>query len=119
MVGHVCLSECYTFFMTSYNKLVRDLIPEKLDRKGVPYEQRVASDEEYKRELIKKLQEEVAEFVEAPSLESSIEELADVLEVVDALKTVPAFASVEAVQKKKRDEVGGFTKRLILKGEKG
>ena len=105
--------------MVSYNKLVRDLIPEKLDRKGVPYEQRVASDEEYKRELIKKLQEEVAEFVEAQSPASSIEELADVLEVVDALRALPDYADVEAVQKKKRDEVGSFAKRLILKGEKG
>ena len=42
-----------------------------------------------------------------------------VVEVVDTLKTLPEFASVEAMQKKKRDEVGGFAKRLILKGEKG
>ena len=105
--------------MTSYNKLVRDLIPEKLDRKGVSYEQRVASDTEYKVELIKKLQEEVAEFAAAENLEASIEELADVLEVVDALRARPEYATVDAVQKKKRDEVGGFAKRLILKGEKG
>lgn len=45
--------------MTSYNKLVRDKIPEILDKKGISYEKRIASLEEYKSELIKKLGEEV------------------------------------------------------------
>ena len=60
-----------------YNKLVRDKIPEILDKKGVSYEKRIASDEEYKIELVKKLEEEVAEFKEA----LSSDELADVMEV--------------------------------------
>ena len=47
--------------MESYNKLVRDKIPEILDEKGITYEKRTASPEEYKAELIKKLGEEVEE----------------------------------------------------------
>lgn len=39
--------------MQPYNKLVRDKIPEMLDAKGISYEKRVASEEEYKIELIK------------------------------------------------------------------
>jgi predicted house-cleaning noncanonical NTP pyrophosphatase (MazG superfamily) len=97
-----------------YNKLVRDRIPEILDKKGVPYEKRLASDDEYKTELIKKLEEEIVEFKE----EGSIDELADILEVVDALKKLPDYANVLDVQKQKRDERGGFDERIILKGEK-
>jgi len=101
--------------MTSYNKLVRDKIPEMLDKKGISYEQRIASDDEYKQELIKKLVEEVGEFQE----ENVIEELADVIEVLEALKTLPEYQDVESVRLKKKEDRGGFEKRLILKGEKG
>ena len=100
--------------MKNYNKLVRDRIPEILDVKGVSYERRVASPEEYKAELIKKLAEETAEFAE----ESNPEELADILEVIEALKQLPEYADVEVVRLKKRTERGGFDGKIILKGKK-
>lgn len=100
--------------MESYNKLVRDKIPEILDRKGVPYEKRLASPEEYKQELIKKLREEVDEFM----VEGDPEELADVLEVVAALRGLPDYEHVEALRQKKLEERGGFAERILLKGEK-
>jgi predicted house-cleaning noncanonical NTP pyrophosphatase (MazG superfamily) len=100
--------------MGSYNKLVRDKIPEILDAKGIPYEKHTADPEEYKAELVKKLGEEVQEFSEA----LSAEELADVLEVVEALKKLPEYATVEEVRLKKRADRGGFEERIILKGEK-
>lgn len=97
-----------------YEKLVRDKIPEILDGKNVPYEKRIADDTEYRNELIKKLVEEAEEF----ATDGSAEELADVLEVVDALRTLPEYSDVRIEQEKKRLERGGFTKRFILKGEK-
>lgn len=100
--------------MVSYNKLVRDKIPEILDAKGVTYEARVASPEEFKVELIKKLNEEVGEF----SQNSSIAELADVLEVIESLKTFPEYSEVEKIRPQKREERGGFDKRIIAQGEK-
>lgn len=100
--------------MAEYNKLVRDKIPERLDAKGIPYEKRIADDAEYRSELIKKLLEEAQEFLEA----SSVEELADVCEVVEALRSLPEYADVETIQKEKREERGGFMGRIILKGEK-
>ena len=100
--------------MAHYEKLVRDRIPEILEQKGVSYEQRIADDAEYRTELIKKIVEEAAEFSEA----GAIEELADVLEVIAALRTLPEYAQVEEVQKQKAEERGRFLKRLILKGEK-
>ncbi len=100
--------------MAQYNKLVRDKIPEILDAKGVPYEKRVADDAEYRDALIAKLLEEAQEFVE----EGAPEELADVLEVVRALKNLPEYAEVEVLRAQKKDERGGFEGRIILKGEK-
>lgn len=101
--------------MASYNKLVRDKIPEILDEKKVPYEKRIASPEEYKEELVKKLREETGEFLES---KGDVGELADVIEVVEALKKLSEYADVEEVRKKKKEERGGFDKRIILKGEK-
>lgn len=100
--------------MESYNKLVRDGIPEILDGKGVSYEKRIASDEEYKTELIKKLAEEAAELAVA----GNPEELADVIEVVEALKRLPEYSEVENIRRKKAEAKGTFDKRIILKGEK-
>mgnify|MGYP001573204212 FL=1 len=100
--------------MESYNKLVRDKIPKILDEKGVTYEKRVASPEEYKIELIKKLKEEALEFFDDPSTE----ELADVIEVIDALKNLTDYADVEVVRKMKSYDRGAFDKRIILKGQK-
>ena len=99
----------------SYNKLVRDKIPEILDAKGVPYEKRIASPEEYKAELIKKLGEETREFFDA----QDINELADVIEVVEALKKLPEYSDVERVRQQKREERGGFEEKIILRGNKG
>ena len=100
--------------MESYNKLVRDKIPEILDGKGIPYEEKIASDEEYKVELIKKLGEEIVEFTK----EGDPEELADVAEVIEALKKLPEYANVDEIRLKKKEERGGFDKKIILKGEK-
>ncbi|MEK7121154.1 MAG: nucleoside triphosphate pyrophosphohydrolase [Patescibacteria group bacterium] len=100
--------------MESYDKLVRDKIPEILDAKNVPYEKRIASLEEYKAELIKKLGEEIKEFSET----GDPEELADIVEVIEALETLPDYEGVEHLRKKKLEERGGFSQRIILKGEK-
>ncbi len=100
--------------MEKYNKLVRDRIPDILDEKKIYYEKRIASPEEYKEELIKKLREEIGEFSENPSAE----ELADIMEVLDALKKLPEYENAEEVRMKKREERGGFDEKIILKGEK-
>ncbi len=100
--------------MEQYNKLVRDKIPEYLDKKGISYKKRIASSKEYKIELIKKLEEETGEFSEA----GSIEELADVIEVVEALKKLPGYENVEEIRRQKAEERGTFNERIILKGQK-
>ena len=100
--------------MESYNKLVRDKIPEILDGKGISYEKRIASSEEYRAELIKKLNEETQEFLEA----GDVGELADVIEVVEALKKLPEYEDVEIIRQQKKQERGSFDGKIILKGQK-
>lgn len=99
----------------SYNKLVRDKIPEILDAKNVSYEKRIASSKEYKIKLINKLSEEAKEFLEA----GDPGELADVIEVIEALKALPDYKKVEELRNKKLKERGGFIKRIIISGERG
>lgn len=98
--------------MTRYNKLVRDLIPEIIAKKGGTAKTHVAGAEEFWVKLKEKLGEEVAEFLES----ESAEEIADILEVLDAILEYKGFdkEEIKMVQKKKRDERGGFTKRIVL-----
>ncbi len=99
---------------TPYNKLVRDNIPEQLRSKNISFEERIANDEEYKQELVKKLSEELTEFL----VDGNIEELADLQEVINALKELPEYANLEEVRLAKLADKGGFEKMIILKGEK-
>ncbi len=98
--------------MTRYNKLVRDLIPEIIAKKGGVSKTHIAEESEFWVKLKEKLGEEVAEFLEA----ESVEEIADILEVLDAILEYKGFdkKEVEAMQQKKREERGGFKKRIIL-----
>ncbi|MDB2613728.1 nucleoside triphosphate pyrophosphohydrolase [Chlamydiales bacterium] len=95
------------------SKLVRDKIPEIITNKGDTAIGYIADENEYKRRLVDKLLEEAKEFHEA----ESIEELADVLEVIDALYEAFNFTRDEVlkIQKHKHLERGGFKARYILK----
>ncbi|OGH69284.1 MAG: hypothetical protein A3I29_02885 [Candidatus Magasanikbacteria bacterium RIFCSPLOWO2_02_FULL_44_11] len=98
--------------MTQYNKLVRDNIPEILTQKGVPHTFRIANEKEYWRKLKEKLREEVDEFIKA----ETIDEIADILEVLGAIYD-HQHLSVEEITRVKNDKHqkrGGFTKRIIL-----
>ena len=44
-----------------YNKLVRDMIPEIIEKSGNDYKIHIAGEDEYKYELLKKLKEEQTE----------------------------------------------------------
>ena len=94
-----------------FDKLVRDKIPEIIESTGKKAIYRILSEEEYKEYLEKKLDEEVAEFHGS----KSIEELADILEVVYALCSIYSSQStVKVEQMNKYKERGGFSKRICL-----
>ena len=93
-------------------KLVRDRIPEIIESKGEKVSFHVASDEEYSKKLKEKLREEVGEFIE----DGSIEEMADVFEVITAINELQEWdiEDVVEVQRKKRAERGGFKNKIVL-----
>lgn len=95
-----------------YDKLVRDRIPDIIAGKGESCSFHVASDEEYRTKLYEKLVEETAEFV----VDRNANEIADILEVLDAILALEGIseAEVEVVRREKHKERGGFSKRLIL-----
>ena len=95
-----------------YNKLVRDKIPEIIAANGEKAVTRIMEDEEYITALEKKLDEEVLEYHQSKELE----ELADILEVIYALCETNGHSTEELmkVYEKKRNERGGFSKKIFL-----
>ena len=96
----------------TYNKLVRDRIPEIIQAKGDKCEIEILSDEEYLKMIDAKLDEELEEYHK----DQNIEELADLLEVVHAAAEARGYTldQLEAVRAKKAEERGGFEKRILL-----
>ncbi len=83
----------------------------------VPFSRQL-SGAEYWLHLKLKLQEEAAEAIEASSMDDLLVELADLVEVVDALTADLGFtpSEVRAQQEKKRAAREGFEKRIFLVG---
>lgn len=100
-----------------YNKLVRDKIPQIIERQGKTANTRILSDEEYTRALEQKLDEEAGEFHKGKNLE----ELADILEVVYALAESIGCTKEELMEiyQKKHEERGGFADRILLISNEG
>lgn len=98
--------------MKVYNKLVRDKIPEIIEADGKTCKTRILSDEEYITSLEAKLNEEVAEY----QADKNLEEMADILEVLQAICIARGYSleELEALRIKKSDERGGFAEKLFL-----
>ena len=96
----------------TYNKLVRDLIPEVIEASGNKCRTRVLSDEEYLEMLDSKLDEELAEYHK----DQNIEELADLLELIRAAAIARGYTleELEAARAEKLKERGGFEKKIFL-----
>ncbi|MBM7839086.1 putative house-cleaning noncanonical NTP pyrophosphatase (MazG superfamily) [Alkalihalobacillus xiaoxiensis] len=102
--------------MPIYNKLVRDKVPEVIQKNGKSYSSRTLSQHEYEEQIRLKLQEEIAEYLAADTAGQALEELADVLEVIHSLVGIhnSSFHEVETIRKQKSAERGGFKKRVFL-----
>ncbi|MFA6428103.1 MAG: nucleoside triphosphate pyrophosphohydrolase [Candidatus Buchananbacteria bacterium] len=95
-----------------FNKLVRDNIPEIIEGKGEKAFTHIAEEKEYGEALEQKLLEEANEFLQNPS----VEEAADILEVLQAICALKGIdlSKLEEVRQKKAKERGGFKNRIIL-----
>lgn len=99
--------------VTVYNKLVRDRIPEIIESNGQQCACETLEGKRYLEMLDAKLNEELAEYQQSKSLE----ELADLLEVIRAVATArgSSIAEVEALRASKAKSRGGFSRRIFLK----
>lgn len=99
--------------MTTYNKLVRDKIPDIIKSRGsMPIIRRIESDEEYLEALLDK---DVEESLELAS-DTNLEELADKIEVLYAIGKAIGYTAkdIETARLKKLQERGGFEDRIFL-----
>ena len=95
-----------------YNKLVRDRIPEIIEASSKRCVCSTLSDEEYLARQDEKLNEELAEYQESKSME----ELADLLEVIRTVAVArgSSIEEVEAIRRDKAAKRGRFEKKILL-----
>ena len=93
-------------------KLVRDKIPAMIESNGQAAKTRILDKEAYTRALEKKLKEETHEYLRSRELV----ELADILEVVDALAADQgsSFEQILELKQKKRQTNGAFDRKIFL-----
>lgn len=98
---------------TSYHKLVRDSIPNIIEADGKTCIYETLSDDDYIYLLDQKLNEELTEYQDSKSLE----ELADILEVIQAIVKARGWTleELERIRANKAAKRGGFKKKILLK----
>ena len=98
--------------ITTYNKVIRDKIPEIIVDSGKKGIVKQLTDEEFLPELEKKLHEEITEYLSNRELE----ELADVFEVIHRILKLRnvSVEEMESIRSKKFLKRGGFEKNYFL-----
>ena len=96
----------------TYNKLVRDRIPEIIKASGKSCKTEILSDADYLKMIDAKLDEELAEYHK----DQNIEELADLIEVIHAATIARGHTleELETVRVKKAEKSGRFEKKILL-----
>jgi predicted house-cleaning noncanonical NTP pyrophosphatase (MazG superfamily) len=103
--------------MKTYNKLIRDRIPEIIEKDGGKAKIRILNDKEYHEELLKKIVEEAKEVLETKGeREELTKELGDVLEILDYLIKVFNLdrEEIEKVRQERKESRGGFDEKIFL-----
>ena len=98
--------------MAEFNKVIRDKIPESIQKDGHTCNVQVISDEKFLLEIEKKLSEEVTEYQN----NKTPEELIDILEVIYKIAQLKGISKdeLEKIRVKKLEDKGGFAKNLFL-----
>ncbi|RLL46581.1 phosphoribosyl-ATP pyrophosphohydrolase [Oceanobacillus piezotolerans] len=103
--------------MRTFNKLVRDRIPEIIQSTGKDCKTETLNQDRYILELKKKLLEEVEEYLQAATKENALEELADILEIINTLVEdvhQSSMEEVERIQSNKLEKRGGYEEKVFL-----
>lgn len=102
--------------MPIHNKLVRDRIPEIIEKTEKNFSTKILAQDEYIRELKKKSYEELEEYMNTVNDEDALEELADLLEIIHALSEYhgASYERLEAIRKEKAEKRGGFKEKIYL-----
>jgi predicted house-cleaning noncanonical NTP pyrophosphatase (MazG superfamily) len=95
-----------------YNKLIRDRIPEIIEKSGKTAIVQTLENKQYHAKLNEKLSEELQEYQES----KSIEELADIVEVIYAIVKTQgnSIEEFERIRIEKGGNRGYFEKKLLL-----
>lgn len=111
-VSQAVLAICGGAIMKVHNKLVRDKIPEIIAKSGKEAAIRVLSYGDYLEALDTKLNEEIAEY----QADKSLEEMADILEVLQAICIARGHSlqELESLRAQKANERGSFADRIFL-----
>ena len=101
----------------SYDKLIRDRIPELIESSGKECTVRELEGDEYSQKLKKKLLEEVKEYLES----GNFEEIVDIFEVLRYLVEAHdrSIEELEQLRQQKKEKRGGFEKGLLLQEVRG
>ena len=99
--------------MISYDKLVRDKIPQIIEASGKSCDVEIVSNEVALEYLYKKLNEEVNELLS----DKNLDEVADVMEVLFAIANKYGYSEQELLDKRneKKNSRGGFENNIVLK----
>lgn len=100
----------------TYNKLIRDKIPEIIIADGETPKTRILNKKEFQKELIKKILEEAQELQSAQNKDEILNEIVDLQELLDWLTkehrvSQAKICRLQAAKNKKR---GSFKKKLFL-----
>ena len=98
--------------MVKYNKAIRDKIPEIIKNSGNNCNVKKLTDDEFLIEIEAKLREELEEYFQS----KSVEELADIIEVVNRISVLRGVSEeeLEKIREKKSTERGKFDENLFL-----
>lgn len=96
-----------------YNKLVRDKIPEIIQNDGKTCRTEILTKAAYLKMIDAKLDEELEEYHK----DQTIEELADLMEVIYAAAVARGYSvdELEKVRQKKVQKRGAFENRILLR----
>jgi predicted house-cleaning noncanonical NTP pyrophosphatase (MazG superfamily) len=99
-----------------YPKLVRDNIPSILVAKGLKPETRILENQEFLDYLFKKTVEESTELLYSLKKGNTLEELADLMELIETILKVKGWSKEElqGVMLEKRQKNGGFENKILM-----